>query len=233
VSGTITFSVTGVSAPGITYDPQSNVQTEASIEAGLADPPFVEITSPFEADTLSGTVLIQVSASSSLGISFVQLSVDGVPRAMDASYPYAFSWDTGSEALGPHTLTVTAQDTSGGTESTSVHVTVVAGEPQDDIPPDVSITYPQMGAVVAGIVSVSVNASDNVEVARVELYVDGNLTTTSTLAPFTMEWDVDETPGGQHVIRARAFDAAGNSAVSSDVSVAKRAFLQRFRRQRR
>ena len=229
----LTFTVTGVSAPGVTYDPQSNVQTEASIEASLADPPLVEITSPFEGDSVSGIMLIQVSASSSLGISFVELSVDGVPLAIDPSYPYTFSWDTGSEALGSHTLTATAQDTSGGTESTLIHVTVITGNPEDEIPPDVSITYPQMGAVVSGIVSVSVNANDNVEVAKVELYVDGNLTATSTSAPFTMEWNTDETPGGQHIIQAKAFDAAGNNTVSSSVSIAKRVYLQRFRGHRR
>jgi hypothetical protein len=233
VSGTITFAVTGVSASGYDYDPQSNVQTGASVEVNLVDPPSVEITSPAGGETVSGVVFVQISASSSLRISFVDLSVDGESLGLDHSYPYSFSWDTAALFPGLYTLTATAEDVSGGTGSASIDVIVEAPEPEDTIPPSISINYPVMGAVVSGIISVSVNTNDNVGVTRVELYVDGNLTAERTSAPFTMEWNVDETPGGQHIIQAKAFDASGNSTVSSNVSVAKRAFLQRFRGRRR
>jgi hypothetical protein len=233
VSGTINFTVSGVSASGYDYDPQSNVETEESIEAFLVDLPLVEITSPAGGETVSGVVFVQVSASSSLGISFVDLSVDGESLGIDQAYPYNFSWDTADLDPGLYTLTATAEDVSGGAGCASVDVIVEAPEPGDTIPPSVSIAYPEIGAVVSGIIRVSVNANDNAGVTRVELYVDGNLTAEWTSAPFTAEWNVDETPGGQHIIQAKAFDASGNSTVSSNVSVAKRGFLQRFRGRRR
>ena len=45
----------------------------------------------------------------------------------------------------------------------------------DTTPPTTSITSPADGATVSGTVTVSANASDNVGVSRVELYVDGAL----------------------------------------------------------
>ena len=104
---------------------------------------------------------------------------------------------------------------------------------EDPIPPEVSITSPETGTIVSGIVAVSIHAEDNVGVTRVELYVNGELTTASVSAPFTMAWDSDNTPGGSYILQAKAFDAAGNHAVSSVVSVAKRAYLQRSRSNRR
>ncbi len=37
--------------------------------------------------------------------------------------------------------------------------------------------------------SVKFSYSDNVVVSRAELYIDGGLAATSTIAPFTMKWD--------------------------------------------
>jgi hypothetical protein len=56
---------------------------------------------------------------------------------------------------------------------------------------------------------------------RVELYVDGNLTTTSTTAPFTTKWNTKKAASGAHVLQAKAYDAAGNAGVSTQVTVYK------------
>src|SRR5688500_1396522 len=53
-----------------------------------------------------------------------------------------------------------------------------APPPGDTTPPTTSITSPAGGAIVSGTVTVSANASDNVGVSRVELFVDGSLHST-------------------------------------------------------
>jgi PKD repeat protein len=67
-SGTFTFTVTGVSAPGYTYNSVLNRKTADSISASLlpSSLPSVSITSPAANATVSGTVSVQVSASSRL-----------------------------------------------------------------------------------------------------------------------------------------------------------------------
>ena len=92
----------------------------------------------------------------------------------------------------------------------------------DTTPPSVDITSPQSGQNVTGSsVSVQVSASDNVRVAKNELYVDGILVATSATAPFTTKWNTRKASSGAHILRCRAYDAAGNSGLSSELTVFK------------
>lgn len=90
-----------------------------------------------------------------------------------------------------------------------------ASLPHDTTAPTVTITAPAAGAVVYGGVTVSVAASDNVGVSRVELYVDGALLATDTLAPYNIFWNTAAVVSGLHTLTARAVDAAGNVGSSS------------------
>jgi hypothetical protein len=89
----------------------------------------------------------------------------------------------------------------------------------DTTPPTVSIASPSTGVTVSGTVSVTVNASDNVGVSRVELRVGGTTVATDTAAPFTFSWNSTAVANGTVMLTAVAYDAAGNSAVSSGVPV--------------
>jgi len=88
--------------------------------------------------------------------------------------------------------------------------------------PIVDITSPGSGSVVAGTVLVTVSVSDNQGVARVELYVDNTLTSSSTTAPFTNSWTVGRKVGaGAHSLQCKAYDAAGHAGTSQVVQVVK------------
>jgi subtilisin family serine protease len=89
----------------------------------------------------------------------------------------------------------------------------------DTTPPTTSITSPASGATVSGTTTVSANASDNVGVSRVELYVDGSLAGTDTTSPYSFSWNTTSVANGSHTLQTRAFDAAGNSGSSANVSV--------------
>ena len=91
----------------------------------------------------------------------------------------------------------------------------------DTTAPVVTITSPTSGQRVSKMVSVTVAATDNVGVTRVELYVDGGLAATSTTAPFTMKWNSRSVKPGTHLLQVKAFDAAGNSALSQGVTVSR------------
>ena len=69
--------------------------------------------------------------------------------------------------------------------------------------------------------NVSVNATDNLGVTKVELYVDGNLTSASTVAPFTTSWSCRTAARGTHTLQCKAYDASGNVGSSAVVSVIK------------
>jgi subtilisin family serine protease len=98
-------------------------------------------------------------------------------------------------------------------------VTLAAnGVPSDTTPPSVSIASPTGGSVT-GTTTVTVNASDNVGVARVELRVNGSLLGTDTTAPYTFSWNTTALSNGSATLVAAAYDAAGNSASSASVTV--------------
>ena len=89
----------------------------------------------------------------------------------------------------------------------------------DTTPPTTSITSPANGATVSGTVTVAANASDNVGVSRVELYVDGGLIGSDTTAPYQIAWNTTTATNGGHGLQTRAFDAAGNVGSSAAVNV--------------
>jgi hypothetical protein len=188
--------------------------------SGDTQAPTVSFTAPVSGATVSGTVSIQVAASDNTGVASVSLSVDGVIVATGSTAPYSFSWNSTTVANGPHTLTATARDAAGNTALSSVTVTV-NNAPADTVAPSVSITSPAAGARVSGNVVVTVSASDNVGVVKVELYVDGVLKATSIASPFTTKWNSRQAAPGNHTLQTKAYDAAGNSALSAPVTVSR------------
>jgi len=96
-----------------------------------------------------------------------------------------------------------------------------SGGPQpitDTTAPTASITSPGSGAQVSGIVNVTIAAADNVAVTSVDLLVDGGLAATTTTSPFAFAWNTASLTGS-HTLAARAHDAAGNSGLSTAVTV--------------
>ena len=90
------------------------------------------------------------------------------------------------------------------------------------IPPVVTITSPADSTSVSGIVSISVNASDNVGVTKVEFYVNGALKATDTGAPYVYSWDTSSLTAGPYTLMVKTYDAAGNfSQASRSVTVVK------------
>lgn len=90
----------------------------------------------------------------------------------------------------------------------------------DREPPEVAILEPAANAVVHGEVRVVVAASDNEEVARVDLHADGRLIGSETVAPYEFLWDSTTVSDGTVRLIAEARDAAGNvSSHAVDVTV--------------
>jgi thermitase len=96
-----------------------------------------------------------------------------------------------------------------------------SGSNGDTIPPSTVIASPVDGGTVAGMVGVSVTATDNVAVTKVELYVDGVLYGTSVNSPFTIKWNTRKAAKGAHSILSKAYDAAGNVGTSPAGTVYK------------
>jgi hypothetical protein len=186
-------------------------------------PPNLTVSYPANAATISGSLFIQAQATDNVAMSQVWARVDNtnIGTAI-ATSPYIIPWNAATLTNGLHWLYVFASDPSGNTASVTVAVYVQNPAPLPDTsPPQIIITSPYNGYVVsktAKQLSVYVDAMDNVGVVKVELYVDGKLTATSTGSPFTTTWTVVR---GQHTLQCKAYDAAGNVGISPGVLVSK------------
>lgn len=192
----------------------------AAMQAMASDtqPPTVSITSP-AGGTVSGIVAVNVSSADNVGVTHVDLLVDGATIASDSVAPYGFSWDSTALVGTTASLVAKAYDAAGNVASSkTVSVTVAAPSAPDTTPPSVSLTSPTGGAV-SGTVTVTTSATDNVGVTRVDLLVNGSVVATDTTAPFTFNWNSTSLAGTNATLAARAYDAAGNSAVSQTVTV--------------
>jgi subtilisin family serine protease len=90
----------------------------------------------------------------------------------------------------------------------------------DNTAPAVSVTAPAAGATVAGTVSVTANANDNVGVVGVQFKRNGaNLGAEDMTAPYSTSWNTTAVADGNYTLTAVARDAAGNVRTSAAVTV--------------
>jgi hypothetical protein len=190
-------------------------------------PPTVAMISPTNGSDVSGTVKLQASAvaGGSNTITSVQFLLDGQPlgSAVTAS-PYTLNWVVGSTSLGNHTLSARVTDSAGNVATASpITVIVVSGGGgggPDTTPPTVSITNPTQNEPVSGTIPLAANATDNVAVASVQFFVDGQKVGGAvTSAPYAINWDSTTVASGTHVISAQATDTSGNVGSSQQVTV--------------
>jgi hypothetical protein len=178
---------------------------------GDTTPPTVSITSLSPAGTLvSGTVGVAVSAADNVGVTRVDLRVNGATVATSNVAPYQFSWNSTTRPDGPATLTAVAFDAAGNSKaSTGLGVTVA----NDKTAPVLAITSPANGAIVSGQVTITTSASDNNGASGItqKLYVDGVLKSTVTGRPLSYKWNAKQSGSGAHAILVTASDPAGNA----------------------
>ena len=86
--------------------------------------------------------------------------------------------------------------------------------------PTATITSPASGSSVSGVTTVTASASDNVAVAGVQFYLDGQpIGAEDQAAPYSISWDSRIVPNGAHVITARVRDVAGNTSTTGGTNV--------------
>lgn len=200
---------------GIVDASRAVTQALAGSTSGGGTGPSVSINTPAPNTTVYGSVNTTASASDPTGISSVTLLVDGGLLCTVIASPYSCSWNSGNYANGSHSVSATARNIAGISNTTTETVNV--SNNTDVTPPTVSIASPAQGAAVSSNVTVTTSASDNVGVVSVALYVDGVLNATDTSAPFSFKWS--HVSSGSHTLRAVARDAAGNSGTSALVTV--------------
>jgi hypothetical protein len=194
-----------VRVPATTED--SAAPTAPHSLAGSGGPGTVALTWGAATDDV-GVALYNVHRSATPG--FLPAAGNRVAQVTGTSYGE-------SVPAGTYYYQVTAQDAAQnvGPPSNEAAATVTA----DTTAPTVAVTSPSSGSTVAGTVPLTASASDDVAVMGVQFLIDGIATgAEDTSAPYSINWTSTLAANGNHVITARARDAAGNTT-AADVSV--------------
>ncbi|HET7527727.1 MAG TPA: PQQ-dependent sugar dehydrogenase [Burkholderiaceae bacterium] len=208
----------------ITTPPTSRLFIATFIDAGPAinQPPTVALTAPADGSSgFTGTpiTLTATAADGDGSIAGVQF-FDGATAigAADTTLPFSVSWTPST--TGVHVLTAQATDNGGAsTTSAAVSVTITTSN-ADTQPPVVKVTAPAPFADgLTGTVAFNADVTDNVGVSNVEFQIDGVPLTTDTSAPYSTTVDTNLHAAGQHVLRVRAADSAGNRSAWTSLIV--------------
>lgn len=191
--------------------PQLVVDVNPGVDSA---PPTASITSPSAGATVSGTVDVSVTAADDIGVTSVDLQVDGQTRATDSTAPFVLSWDSRTVANGTHELVAVAHDgagKSGASAAVSVDVANVVdtGPPTD--PTGLVATADGPRRVNLGWTA----SRDDIAVTRYAVLRDGSEIGSSTATSYT---DNTVAPSTTYRYTVVAYDAAGHASGASNVA---------------
>lgn len=193
------------------YDAAGNIG-RASVSLTLGGDtisPTADITAPANGATVNGNVTITASAKDDVGVTRVEIYDNGAQVFSTNQTLGTFSWNTTASANGAHTLFAKAYDAAGNVgQSGSVTVTVF----NDTAAPVVTFLAPTASYVYGNSVTVSASATDDVKVAKMDLYIDGTFTTSTTSSTFSVPVNFTK---GVHVLTVKATDSSNNVGTKS------------------
>jgi membrane carboxypeptidase/penicillin-binding protein len=113
-------------------------------------------------------------------------------------------WDT-TELSGLYVVQLIASFEDDRVETSIIQVTI------DNQDPEVDIRYPKDGQIFNlnefETITMQIDASDNMGIERVEIFINGDLSATLNTPPYAIPWKLNT---GEYIIRVIAYDQAGN-----------------------
>jgi hypothetical protein len=130
-SGTFSWDTTAVSNGSHSifvkaYDAAGNAGTSTTVAVTVNNippdttAPTVQINSPANGSKVSKNVKISVSANDNVGVTSIDLYIDGKPYQSVAGSTASFSWNTVKVSAGNHTLQAFAYDATGNKGSSAI-----------------------------------------------------------------------------------------------------------------
>ncbi len=202
-----------VDLSGAIPPPETNPEPEPEPEPEIdTTPPVISINSPDNGAIVASTVQIFASVSDNVGINNVEFFINNNIIATDDSSPYATNWDSNSVPDGSYPLKVKAYDSTGNSATKIITIIVSNIVSNDTVKPVVSITSPSSNPYnwLANDLQISVSASDNVSVTKIELYINDYLAAEQQGSTINATWRYAPTPTGSYTLIAKAYDNSGN-----------------------
>ena len=192
------------------------------IEKGIV-PTTTSVLIPSSGATLSGSTILDASASNATSVEFLLFggpygyAAPVVCTATQTYYGWLCSWITTDVPNGSYGLVSEASGAGGSAFSSGVGITV-------SNPPTTSVLFPSSGATLSGSTTLDASASN---ATSVEFRIFGGIygysapvlcTATLTYYGWLCSWDTTKVPNGSYALLSEAFNSGG-SAFSSGVGI--------------
>jgi len=198
--------------------------TSAPVTITVSNGPTTSVLVPVSNATVSGSTVVDASASSSVGVASVTFEVSGgaftnhaIGTATATYYGWLTSWDTTTVPDGTYSLQSVATDKHGAS-TTSAPVTVTVNNPM----PTSAVLLPAKSATVSGTTYLDASASSGV--TAVFFDITGNHVSVAisgavkTAYGWLIGWNSAAVPNGTYTIQSVAAYAGGDNGTSSSVS---------------
>ncbi len=169
----------------------------------LMNQPHVQIVSPDT--TIFDTPLYNVGDTvifTGVATGNVLLAVNGISFELaPVNSVWSYAWNTVGIAPGEYVITASC---GGASDEKTIRLI-------DSLPPDLRILKPRDGIIIEDdSLLISGQSSDNVDVTDVYVRVDdGEWRLANGLDEWSIDWDISESPLGDHLISAKAIDVSG------------------------
>ncbi|HET9674929.1 MAG TPA: LamG-like jellyroll fold domain-containing protein [Gaiellaceae bacterium] len=215
--GTYYYKVTAEDAAGNVGSPSGQAQANVPADSPPTAPTGLSAATAIGTASLTWSVAIDDVAVVRYNVHRSTVAGFTPALANRIAQPTGTTYVDSGLAGGTYYYKVTAEDTVGQVGPASNQAT--ANVPPD-LPPTVSVTAPAGGATVSGTITVTANASDDVQVSGVQFRVDGaNLGAEDTSPPYSASWATTGVANGSHTLTAVARDSAGQTTTSAAVTV--------------
>lgn len=175
------------------------------------------------AQALSFTLTVQNNDTAACGSSTFGLTSSGPSGFTQTPASSQVSVAPGASVTVPVTITSTNSVTAGfyaftNTVKNNAATSYVANadltytiSTADTIAPTVTLSSPANGSTIAGKTVIAATSNDNVAVASMEIWIDGQLRASNTSGSISYTWNVNKrVTKGTHTIIVKAYDTSGN-----------------------
>jgi hypothetical protein len=202
---------------GITVSVPSVSATLATIQVSSASltATSTALTSSVNPAAVGNSVTFSAIVAGKAPGGTVSFTADGGGLCTIALVNGAAQCTSSSLAAGTHGVVASYSGDAANAGSASPTLSEVVAAVTDTTPPVVTITSLASGATVAGMVTISAKATDNIAVAGITLSVDGAVVATTNGATVSYKWNSKKAASGTHTVSAMARDTSGNQATAT------------------
>jgi type III secretion system FlhB-like substrate exporter len=180
--------------------------------------PTASFTSPTSGSTVSGIVTATANASDNVGVTKVDLSLDGNLKMTDTTSPYNYSFDSKTLTNGSHTITAKAYDAAGNASTATDTVNI---SNSDTTPPNAP-TGLSATATNATTINLSWTASADTGtnptgVVKYNVLRNGVVIAQPTTTTYS---DTNRTANTTYSYTVQAVDGANNTSANSNTATA-------------